>query len=100
MTTELVTSTYTQIAAGIAATAHQIRFLTNERERIQKEYAAAELEEGSFLQFIGEKLCAELNMAISTLEACVQSEHKLLEQKLAEPVEEQLGLGLWQKETV
>jgi hypothetical protein len=93
MNTELVTSTYSQIAAGIVASANQILFLSRERERILNEYKEADVPEGSFLEFIGGKLINELTNAIDSVRACSQAEHDLMERKLSEPVELQLGLN-------
>ena len=99
-TTPLIEATYTQIAAGLAASAKQINFLLKEKERILAEYAAADPEGGSFVGFVGEKLVDQLDKAILTLNSIAKGEHDLLSQKLAEPVERQLGLGLWQEAAV
>ena len=94
---KLVEATYTQLASAIANSAKQITFLAQERTRIQQQYSEVDPEDGSYVQFIGQKLTEQLNLAIATLEACAGSGSDLLTQKLAEPVEAQLGLGLWQE---
>lgn len=91
---KLIEPTYTQIAVAIANSTKQLAFLDQERTRIQKEYAQAEPEDGSFLQFVGQKLVDSLTLAIDNLKACSQSDHELMSQKLAEPVAVQLNLGL------
>ena len=96
---KLIESTYTQLATAIANSAKQITFLDQERTRIQQQYAEVDPEDGSYVQFIGQKLVDSLTLAIDTLKACGQSDHELLAQKLNEPVEAQLGLGLWKQET-
>ena len=95
---KLIEPSYTQLATAIANSANQIMFLDEERTRIQQQYAEADPEDGSYVQFIGQKLIDQLDQAISTLKACSQSDHDFMAMKLAEPVELQLGLGLWQTE--
>lgn len=97
---KLIETTYTQLALAIANSAKQITFLDQERARIQQQYAEADPEDGSYVQFIGQKLVDSLTLAIDTLKACSQAEHELLREKLSEPVEAQLGLGLWQEAAV
>ena len=97
MKTTLVESTYTHLATLIAASAKQIAFLETERERVATLYPTQDTEVDSFVSFVGEKLLAELDNAIRSLNVCLESPTQKLAQKLAEPVEEQLGLGLWQE---
>lgn len=91
---KLIECTYTQLATAIANSAKQITFLDQERTRIQQQYAEVDPEDGSYVQFIGQKLVDSLTLAIDTLKVCGQSDHELLAQKLNEPVEAQLGLGI------
>lgn len=98
MKNTLVESTYTDLATQIAISAKQLIFLSEERDRVVALYSSQDTENDTFVSFIGEKLVAELDNAIRSLEACLEPVTEQLAQKLAEPVEEQLGLGLW-KET-
>lgn len=95
---KLIEPSYTQLATAIANSAKQVTFLDQERTRIQQQYAEADPEDGSYVRFIGQKLVDSLTQAIDTLKACSRSDHDLMAMKLAEPVELQLGLGLWQTE--
>jgi hypothetical protein len=96
MATTLVEHSYTHLATLIATSAKQIAFLEAERDRVAALYPAQDTEADSFVSFIGEKVLAELDNAIQSLKVCLESPTDQLTQKLAEPVEEQLGLGLWQ----
>ncbi len=96
MATTLVESTYTDLATAIAASVKQLTFLEEERNRIAALYPTYDTAEDTFVGFVGEKLIAELDNAIRSLKVCLEPVTDQLTQKLAEPVEEQLGLGLWQ----
>lgn len=95
MKNKLVESTYTFLATQIATTARQLTFLSAERDRVAELYTSLDTEDDSFVGFIGEKVLAELDNAIQSLKVCLEPVTEQLTQKLAEPVEEQLGLGLW-----
>lgn len=95
MKNTLVESTYTDLATQIAISAKQLIFLAEERDRVVALYSSQDTENDTFVSFIGEKLVAELDNAIRSLEACLEPVSEQLAWKLAEPVEEQLGLGLW-----
>ena len=96
MATTLVEHSYTHLATIIATSAKQIAFLEAERDRVASLYPAQDTEVDSFVSFVGEKLLSELDNAIRSLKACLESPTEQLAQKLAEPVEEQLNLGTWQ----
>jgi hypothetical protein len=95
MKNKLVESTYTFLATQIATTAKQLAFLSAERDRVAELYTSLDTEDDCFVGFVGEKVLAELDNAIRSLQVCLEPVTEQLTQKLAEPVEEQLGLGLW-----
>jgi hypothetical protein len=96
MATTLVEHSYSHLATLIATSAKQIAFLEAERDRVATLYPTHDTEVDSFVSFIGEKVLSELDNAIQSLRVCLESPTEQLAQKLGEPVEEQLGLGLWQ----
>jgi hypothetical protein len=98
MKNTLVEHSYTHLATLIATSAKQIAFLEAERDRVATLYPTHDSEVDSFVSFIGSKLAHDLDDAIRSLKTCLESPAEQLAQKLAEPVEEQLGLGLWQSE--
>jgi hypothetical protein len=98
MTTTLVEHSYSHLATLIATSAKQIAFLEAERDRVATLYPTQDTGVDSFVGFVGEKVLSELDNAIRSLTVCLESFAEGLTQKLSEPVEEQLGLGLW-KET-
>lgn len=100
MTTTLVQSTYTHLATQIATTVKQLTFLEEERARIASLYPSHDTAEDCLVGFIGEKLLSELDNAIRSLKVCLDPVTDQLAQKLAEPVETQLGLGLWKEEAL
>jgi hypothetical protein len=95
MATTLVESTYTHLATQIATSVKQLAFLEEERTRITTLYPTQDVGEDTLVSFIGEKLLNELDNAIRSLKVCLEPVTEQLTWKLAEPVEEQLGLGLW-----
>jgi hypothetical protein len=99
MATTLVEHSYTHLATLIATSAKQLAFFEAERDRVAALYPTQNVGEDTLVGFIGEKLVAELDNAIQSLKVCLEPMTDLLTQKLAEPVEEQLGLGLWQTVT-
>lgn len=98
MATTLVEHSYTHLATLIATSAKQIAFLEAERDRVASLYPTQDVDEDTLVSFVGSKLIAELDNAIRSLRTCLEPLTEQLDQKLAEPVEEQLGLGLWQTE--
>jgi hypothetical protein len=98
MATTLVEHTYSHLATLIATSAKQIAFLEAERDRVAALYPTQDVDEDTLVSFVGSKLVAELDNAIRSLKACLEPVTEQLGQKLAEPVEEQLGLGLWKTE--
>jgi hypothetical protein len=100
MATTLVESTYTDLATQIATTVNQLTFLEAERDRVAALYPTQDVGEDTLVSFVGSKLAAELDNAIRSLKACLEPVTDQLAQKLAEPVEEQLGLGLWKEGTL
>lgn len=100
MATSLVEHTYSHLATLVATSAKQIAFLEAERDRVASLYPTQDVNEDTLVSFVGGKLTAELDNAIRSLKACLEPVTEQLNQKLAEPVEEQLGLGLWRKEVL
>jgi len=98
MATTLVEHTYSHLATLIATSAKQIAFLEAERDRVTALYPTQDVDEDTLVSFVGGKLTAELDNAIRSLKVCLEPVTEQLAQKLSEPVEEQLGLGLWQSE--
>jgi hypothetical protein len=98
MATTLVEHTYSHLATLIATSAKQIAFLESERDRVAALYPTQDVGEDTLVSFVGSKLVAELDNSIRSLQACLEPVTEQLAQKLAEPVEEQLGLGLWKAE--
>jgi hypothetical protein len=98
MATTLVEHTYSHLATLLATSAKQIAFLEAERVRVASLYPTQDVDEDTLVSFVGGKLIAELDNAIRSLKACLEPVTEQLGQKLAEPVEEQLGLGLWKTE--
>lgn len=92
---KLIEASYTFLATQIATTAKQLSFLSAERDRVAELYSSLDTEDDSFVGFVGEKVLAELDNAIRSLQVCLEPIVEQMEQKLAEPVEEQLNLGDW-----
>ena len=95
MKNKLVESTYTFLATQIATTAKQLAFLSAERDRVAELYTSLDTEDDCFVGFVGEKVLAELDNAIRSLQVCLEPVVDQFNQKLAEPVEQQLNFGDW-----
>ena len=92
---KLIEASYTFLATQLATSAKQIQFLSAERDRVSELYSSLDTEDDSFVGFVGEKVIAELDNAIRSLQVCLEPIVEQLDQKLTEPVEEQLNLGDW-----
>lgn len=93
MSTTLVDSTYADLAIDlvtIAQKAKQLRAVQADLNDLLAEYQP----------IVAARLNNLLDEEIDTLESLAELSNTRLQTKLAEPIEEKLGLGLWQGATV
>ena len=89
MTTTFVEPTYEQIATQLSDCRDQVETLAVERDNVRARFSRAE----GFVAHVGVELELAITKAIAVVELSINDLSNLLTQKLAEPVDEKLGLG-------